>query len=266
MSVSSHKPSLITASFASALLLLTATALLAPATAQAQSDTNAEPEYSRPSPIESDQIVRRKLLFRSTRFEIAPLAGFTLADPLNRNLMAGANLSFHLTNEFSIGATFGYGVSSSPTSLREALESPETQVPDSTIASLASTRVNWLASVEGGYVPIFGKLSLLNALILNYDLHFIVGVGFVNLAGVTQAGQVNAASDGLAVSTVAPVVGVGSRFYINDFVSFNLGVRDYIYSSPVISNGTNNDGELQNQLMLSVGLSFFLPTAVKVSR
>lgn len=262
MSVPSTKsfiaPSLLTA------LILSAATLLVPGTALAQDGD--DPEYSRPSPIESEQIVRRKLLFRSTRLEVAPLAGFTLADPLNRNVLAGANLSFHLTNEFSIGATFGYGVLSSPTSLREALEAPETQVPADTLSSLATTRINWLASVEGGYVPIFGKLSLLNSLILNYDLHLILGVGFVNLSGVTQSGQVNAAADSLAVSTVAPVVGVGSRFYINDFISFNVGLRDYIYSSPVVSNGTNNDGELQNKLMLSVGLSFFLPTAVKVSR
>ncbi len=225
-----------------------------------------EPEYDKPSPVESSQVVRRKLLFRSTRLEVAPLAGFTLADPMNRNILAGANASFHLTNAFGIGATFGYGVKSSPTSLRESLESTDSRIPSDTLNRLATTRVGWLASVEGSYVPLFGKMSLMNSLILNYDLHLLFGVGFVNLEGETTTGVENAASDALGGATVAPVVGLGTRFYLSDFVSFNVQVRDYIYSNPVVSNGTNNESDLQNRLMLSVGLSFFLPTDVKVSR
>lgn len=235
-----------------------------PATSFAQGSDDAE--YSRPSPIESSQVVRRKLLFRSTRVEIAPLVGFTLADPFNRNILAGANLGFHLTNEFGIGATFGYGVASPDTSLGEALKDPSSGVPADQLNDLATTRINWLASVEGSYVPLFGKLSIMNGLILNYDFHLLFGVGFVNLAGVTATEVENAASANISAATVAPVVGIGTRFYINDFVSFNTELRDYIYSSPAISNGTNSDSDLQNRLMLSMGISIFLPSSVKVSR
>lgn len=235
-----------------------------PATSFAQDGD--EPEYSRPSPIESSQVVRRKLLFRSTRMEVAPLVGFTLADPFNRNILAGANASFHLTNEFGIGATFAYGVASPQTSLGEALNDPAAGVPPEQLNSFATTRINWVASVEGSYVPLFGKLSIMNGLILNYDFHLLFGVGFVNQVGVTATGVDNLAASNLTASTVAPTVGVGTRFYINDFVSFNTQLRDYIYSSPAVSNGTNSESDLQNRLMLSMGISIFLPTAVKVSR
>ncbi len=225
-----------------------------------------EPEYSRPSPIESSQVVRRKLLFRSTRLEVAPLVGFTLADPFNRNILAGANAGFHLTNEFGIGATFGYSLANPETSLSESLKDPASNVPADQLNDFATTRINWVASVEGSYVPLFGKLSIMNGLILNYDFHLIFGVGFINQAGVAATGVDNLASDNVATSTVAPTVGIGTRFYINDFLSFNTELRDYIYSSPVISNGLNNDADLQNRLMLSLGISIFLPRSVKVSR
>lgn len=219
-----------------------------------------DPEYLKPSPLEQGgAVVRRKLLFRSTRFEAAPLVGFTLADPFNRNVIAGANLSFHLTNEFGIGGTFGFGVAQLQTDLRKNLGEA---VPEDTFDDLAFSQINWLASVEASYVPIFGKLSIMNGVIVNYNLHFIGGVGFV---GQGAEGSNPAAVANIEGGTVAPLVGFGGRFYLNDFISFNTEVRDYIFGSALVSRG-NTDTELQNNLMLSVGASFFFPTAVKVSR
>ena len=248
------------------LLGLSAFVFAAPLSAQTVEGVEDEAEYSRPSLIESSQVVRRKLLFRSTRFEITPMASFTLADTFNRNILAGANLAFHLTNQFGLGATFNYGVLSPQTSLGEALVDPVSGIPDDNLAELATTRVNWLASVEGSYVPLFGKLSIMNGAIVNYDFHLLFGMGFVNLAAVTPLERENIASANIPGSTIAPVVGIGTRFYLNDFIAFNAQLRDFIYSSPAISNTTNSDADLQNRLALSVGFSFFLPTAVKVSR
>ena len=237
--------------------------LLTPGVAAAQEEA-ANGEYLQPSPLEDGgAVVRRKLLFRSTRFEAAPLVGFTLADPFNRNILAGANLGFHLTNSFGIGATIGAGVVTRPTSLRTNIEQT---APD--LSEVAFSKVNFLASVEGTYVPIFGKFSFLDRGIINYDLHLIVGAGFVGRgaeAGDTS-GATTAATDAVSGGTAAGVVGVGGRFYANDFVSINLQVRDYIFSSSEVSLDTIGEPELRNNLMLSVGASLFFPTAVKVSR
>ena len=239
--------------------------LLTPGAAQAQEEA-ANGEYLQPSPLEDGgAVVRRKLLFRSTRFEAAPLVGFTLADPFNRNIIAGANLGFHLTNSFGIGATVGAGVVSRPTSLRTNIE--DTASSDD-LANIAFSKVNFLASVEGTYVPIFGKFTFLNRSIINYDLHLIVGAGFVGRGAESGdgTGATTAATDALSGGTAAGVVGVGGRFYANDFVSINLQVRDYIFSTSEVSLDTIGEPELRNNLMLSVGASLFFPTAVKVSR
>ena len=237
--------------------------LLTPGVAAAQEEA-ANGEYLQPSPLEDGgAVVRRKLLFRSTRFEAAPLVGFTLADPFNRNILAGANLGFHLTNSFGIGATIGAGVVTRPTSLRTNIEQT---APD--LSEVAFSKVNFLASVEGTYVPIFGKFSFLDRGIINYDLHLIVGAGFVGRGAEAgdNSGATTAATDAVSGGTAAGVVGVGGRFYANDFVSINLQVRDYIFSSSEVSLDTIGEPELRNNLMLSVGASLFFPTAVKVSR
>lgn len=247
-----------------AAALVVGASLLTPALAQAQAPEGEE-EYLKKSPLEEGgAVVRRKLLFRSTRFEAAPLVGFTLADPFSRNILVGANLSFHLTNSFGIGVTGGFGVANLPTDLRTNIQE---QVPEDQRQDIAFSNINWLASVEGSYVPIFGKMSIMDGAILNYDLHLIFGVGFVGQGadpGV-ENGQPLDALENIEGGTVAPMVGFGGRFYVNDFISINVELRDYIYSSVLISAG-DNDPELRNNLMLSAGASFFLPTAVKVSR
>jgi outer membrane beta-barrel protein len=240
--------------------------LLTPGAAQAQEEA-ANGEYLQPSPLEDGgAVVRRKLLFRSTRFEAAPLVGFTLADPFNRNIIAGANLGFHLTNSFGIGGTIGAGVVTRPTSLRTNIETTREGSDD--LANLAFSKINFLASVEGTYVPIFGKFTFLNRGIINYDLHLILGAGFVGRGADAGdgSGATTAATDALSGGTAAGVVGVGGRFYANDFVSINLQVRDYIFSTSQVSLDTIGEPELRNNLMLSFGASLFFPTAVKVSR
>lgn len=248
-------------------LVALASVAMVPGDAWAQSD---EPEYpeERPSPLDSSRsVVRRKLLFRSTRFEVAPLVGFTLADPFNRNVIAGANLSFHLTNEFGIGATVGASVLKPKTGLRENIESTLGDVGQTDrLGSLAFTQTSFLASIEGSYVPLFGKMSVMNSAIVNYDLHLLFGVGLIGQGASTAVeGLQNPASNAIGGAAVAPMLGFGMRYYVNDFVSINAELRDYVYGSELVSSG-QADSELQNNMMLSIGASFFLPSEVKVSR
>ena len=227
----------------------------------AQSDS--ELRYEEESPLEDiSVVVRRKLLYRSTRFEVAPLVGMTLGDAYNRNLVTGANLSFHLTNEVSIGATFGFVPLTFDTDLREQLEASLTREQRQ---GVAFSKINYLASLEGGFVPLFGKMSVLNGLILNYDLHLLGGLGFVGRAADPANENEAIVATSLEESTVAPVVGFGARFFLGDFVSFNAQLRNYIYSEALVSRGSA-EAELRHHILLSFGLSFFLPTDVKVSR
>ena len=214
---------------------------------------------------ESGPVVRRKLLYRSTRFEAAPLVGFTLSDAFTRNVLVGANLGFHLTNELSLSATLGYGVTQLSTSLRDNMDAELGR--RNRLGTLEYSYISWLLGVEGSYVPLYGKLSLLDSVIVNYDFHLIFGVSFLG-NGALNAETNDAAPDSALVSTsVAPTLGAGFRFFLGDMVSLNIDVRDYIYARTMVKRSDRPESsDLGNNVMLSIGLGIFLPGEVKVSR
>lgn len=226
-----------------------------------------EPAEDRETALEVGPMVRRKLLYRSTRLEVSPFFGMTLADPYTRNGLAGASVNFHLTNEFGIGLTAGYGLLQSPTDLRSNMDEALNQGTRTEDAQrLAYSHIGWLVALEGSYVPIFGKFSILDSSIWNYDLHLTFGAAFIGqeAESVVLNGQVQDTS--LIGNQVAPTVGLGFRFFASDFIALNLELRDFIYSRTELGDTSAGTSQLTNNFMLSLGVSFFLPTAVKVSR
>lgn len=51
--------------------------------------------------------VRRQLLFRSARFELAPSVGTSFGTSYQRSVIIGATARYHLTNAFSAGLNLG---------------------------------------------------------------------------------------------------------------------------------------------------------------
>lgn len=247
-------------SFCASLLAITVLTLTSASIAMAQEEDKA------PNVVDdSGPVVRRKLLYRSTRFEAAPLIGVTVADPFNRNVIVGANLGFHLTNEIGISLTGGYGVTQWATSLRENMDAE--LASRNRLGDLEYSHMAWVVGAEGSFVPFYGKFALLDSAIINYDFHLIGGVSFIGLSAVNA--QTDTAVDGsrLSKNVVAPTIGAGMRFFMGDMLSLNLDFRDYIYSkATVYRNGATLNEELGNNVMLTIGLGIFLPGEVKVSR
>lgn len=226
----------------------------------------AQDEQSGDVVDESGPVVRRKLLYRSTRFEAAPLVGFTLADAFTRNMLVGANLGFHLTNEISIGATLGYGVTQLSTSLRENMDSQ--LLERNRLGEYEYSHISYILGVEGAFVPFYGKFALLNSAIINYDFHIIGGVSFIGVGATNAQTQEAVSGSTLEGNKVAPTLGAGMRFFMGDMFSLNVDFRNYIYERPLLvrTGSPLPEGELGNDVMLSIGLGIFLPGDVKVSR
>jgi outer membrane beta-barrel protein len=213
---------------------------------------------------ESGPVIRHQLLYRSTRFELAPMFGMTLNDAYLRNGIIGAQLSYHLTNSWGVSLVGGFGLAQFDTDLRERLEtSVNTNRPDR-LDEISYSYVNFIGGLEVSYVPIVGKFSLFNSAITNFDIHLIGGFGGVLEAAETAAenGQVDEQLEGFRP---APVLGAGARFFMGDGLSANIQVRDYLYSRSEISTLTANP-EFKNNVMVTLGLSFFFPQDVKISR
>lgn len=230
-----------------------------PERAWAQSDDEDDESY-----LDKEPTVRRKLLFRSTRVEVAPIVSVTLNDAFNRNMLVGANIYYHLTNEFGIGVTGGFGLLQMNTDLRNNIETTLQASSQSDLDQLSFSYVQWLVQPELSYVPFFGKFNFIGNMILNWDFHLLVGVGFINRGAeaASAGGSVDSTLEGLRI---APAIGVGARLFLGDMFSLNINLRDYIYSRAEVSNGTV-DEELHNNLMTSIGIGIFFPSDVKISR
>ncbi len=255
--------STLPARLTSCSLLLLALLVALPSLARAEEEAEARGEVK--SFIDEGPGVRRKLLYRSTRLEVQPLVGITLNDPFTRNVMAGANVAFHLNNSLGIGVTGAYGVSQMSTGLRDNIRA-ELDGRGDRLNELNYSYLGWIVDVEATYVPLFGKLSLLNSLIANYDFHLLLGVGFIGEQAVNAGSGLEVNDNIISSNTVAPMIGAGFRFFVGDMVSINLDLRDYIFSRAESNSRGSAQEELSNNFMLSLGVSIFLPGDVKVSR
>ncbi len=208
--------------------------------------------------LDEGPIVRRKLLFRSSRFEVSPRVAFTLGDSYKRNILVGADLNYYLTNEFGIGATGFFGATQLDTDL---LEQINTTVDSGATQDLSYASTQLLFDVHLSYVPIYGKFALFSS-IINYDIHLLGGFG----GAIIQA-EGGAPTDLLGGFKPAPMFGGGVRAFVTDGIAVVFDIRDYLYSTADLQDGAQEpQTELRNNFALSLGVSFFLPGEVKVSR
>lgn len=68
------------------------------------------------------------------------------------------------------------------------------------------------------FSPLYGKVSLFTWAVMNFDIYILGGAGVVNYNGITDG------------SSFMGNVGLGQRFFINEWLSFKAEFRDYIYS------------------------------------
>lgn len=212
---------------------------------------------------DSGPIVRRKLLYRSTRVEVTPMAMMTLNDAFRRNIIGGAQIAYHLTNEFGIGISGGYGILHPETDLSKNISATLEQSNPATLDTISYSQIQWFVDFTLGYVPIYGKFSIFKSATVPYDIHLTGGLTLVNEQGVAAgAGEVDSEIEGIRPGGV---VGGGARLFLSDMLSLNLDLRTMLITRALVSRGTAN-AELSPTVMAQLGLSIFLPGTVKISR
>lgn len=208
-------------------------------------------------------IVRRKVLYRSTRVEFSPMAGMTLNDAFRRNIIAGAGIQYHLTNEFGIGVSGGYGLLHPETDLSQNITATLEASSPGTLDNISYSEIQWLVDFTLSYVPIFGKFSFFKSTTIPYDLHLNGGLTLVNEQGVAaRDGEVDAELEGLRPGGV---IGGGVRLFLSDMFSLNIDLRTLFISRATVSSGSAN-AELKPTMYGTLGVGIFLPGTVKISR
>jgi outer membrane beta-barrel protein len=205
-------------------------------------------------------VVPRKAFLKSGRIELAPFTGVSLNDVLIRHYSFGGDLNYYLTDVFSIGVQGQYFIKE--LSERELLVGLQyNRVP-------TLNRFKYAGALNFGYVPGYGKFTLFNKYILHWDIFVQAGVGVF----LTEIIPRIAGEQTFTNTNIAPDFGVGTRFFLSDWLTVSFAFRDYVFNDhfeplnrtrgqPIDMVKAAATTQLVNNVMFFASLGFYLPTS-----
>ncbi len=254
-------------------------------------------------PLAGAPAVRRLRLHREGRFDIAAHATFSLLDEFRRTIMPGLRLNYHFYDWFGVGLfggpAFSYNTSLSDELQEKAINGRSCQENPQSLACRRSAvslcrdgedcladkqlgRMVWYLAPQLTFVPFRGKLSLFGQAFMDADISLFVGAG---IAGVNERVdcEVGTCPENFELAhrvTAGPTFGLGFNFYPLDYLGFGAEFRSTPFAwntsgFDVAGGGPDEDfpddavdgadSTLKFNLMLSVYVSFQLPTEINVS-
>lgn len=231
-------------------------------------------------------VVPRKDVLKARRFEIAPYWGMNVNDPVITHFALGADANYFLTDVLWLGIE--------ATKYFSKQEDIDFDVRRTYRMAARVNDLDYGAGLNFGYVPAYGKFTILNQALIHWEGFVTAGVGIVGTTIIPR--QVD--DPKFSTLNIAPSVGAGGRVWLSRWLSVWFVFRDYIFNDKYeptdrerIENefcegrlmGVTNPAEEQairedcaadaldlvkdnadtaliNNLMFMVGASFFLPT------
>jgi outer membrane beta-barrel protein len=224
-----------------------ALAALAPRSARASA---ADAFENKVKPV-SGQLYRK-----AGRLELTLAPALSVNDAFFTKYLLGARLGYHFNEYFSLAAT-GALATNSPTGstavcplgqgCHAASDGQLDQVPG---------YIKWMAGLELGFSPVYGKLNLFAEKAIHFDLSLLAGPDVIAYREVLTGPQVTAGQVPGTATAFGGHLGVGARVFLARYMALGLQLKDVIYSVPHLASGS-----LQTQLLGELGLSFFIPVS-----
>lgn len=201
------------------------------------------------------------LFLMDGRFEISPNLGVSFRDAFFTKVLFGAALTYHFTETLAATVHGGYTLSLVSGSAQICVPQNNTDglVPgcraptydeltksDGVPTNKAFGLMTFFADLDLQWSPIYGKISLFAENALNFNMYGFVGPTIL-MYGATN------------VLTFGGNAGIGFRFFLNQWLTIRIEVRDIIYNEVGIQ-GLTTTNSVRNQLMTELGLSMFIPT------
>jgi outer membrane beta-barrel protein len=217
-------------------------AAAADASAAASDDKKKEEEIRKalqvnPAKLDRIKAVQHKPVLKQYRFEVTPLVGLSLNDAFYTHLAVGAGAAFFVHDNFGIGANGTFFLAHPRTDNHKVVRIGQKGV--AAVFDLADV----LTTLDLHWVPIYGKVSLFNQIILPFDFYLIAGGGLA-VAGANIRPALSGA--------------LGQRFMINDWLAVRLEIRDTFYNDTQEVEGQPRS-DIQNYILFTAGVSFFIP-------
>ena len=206
-------------------------------------------------------VLARKPFLKRRRVELMPFVATTVNDNLIQHTAFGGELNYFLTDILAVGAQGMYflsDVSENEFYVRRHL---------SRVASL--NKYVWSATGNFSYVPIYGKFSVFNRPIFYYEVWVSGGIGVTGTEVIPRDFALEPFSN---IALTFPI-GIGARFFITDWMAVQVNFKNYMlidtYEAPNRTTASAEDAKANgetdttfvNNMMLTFGVSFFLPTS-----
>ncbi len=195
-------------------------------------------------------VIQKRYLPKTGRFELYAAGVTNLNDAFFFGNGINFRLGYNFLEKWAVEAMYSYIQNSARDVTNELLEQGVT-----TEGSLSTD--NYIG-IDLKWTPIYGKYAYLDEKIIPFDFYFTLG------AGKTTPKLVSSSKG----STPPPSVespytlrlGTGQIFAINKWMAFRWDLANHFVYSKTSKNGEEED-QWNNNLFLSVGLSFFFPEA-----
>jgi outer membrane beta-barrel protein len=207
-------------------------------------------------------VVMRKPFLKQGRLELQPSWNVTLNDNMIRHHAASGQLIYWLTDVLAVGAEGQYFTRFGFLPPHELVATAYRRVP-------TINEYKWGAALNFHYAPIYAKFAVFNKFLVHWEGMFTAGVGVMQSEIIPR----DPMFPGWTNTLIVPNVGFQARVFVTDWITLDLGVRDYIFVDKFENvNRTTADVEqamneastqLINHIMFTAGFSFWIPTSFR---
>lgn len=252
------------------------------------------------NPLDGQPEVRRRLMLRDSRFELAPQVGFAINRDFYHTILFGLKAEYHISDWISVGANFGYGAVNVRTGLADNIlgqlpdnydsSTAKQLIPSKSMAEKPMLKLNMLIGAQANVTPFFGKMALFSKLFFNYDFYGFAGFGAAMYAD--KCGDCTIPGTGESYANPSKgfkpgiTFGAGFHFFFNNWIALNAEIRDTALPGVNLAGRDMNwdpqrdsttgallpplvnksDKSWDHVLTVLLGCSFYLPTTVSVSK
>jgi outer membrane beta-barrel protein len=211
-------------------------------------------------------VVIRKPFLKMNRLEIVPALGSTLNDNMIRHYEFNGQVNYWLTDVLAVGVE-GQVFVKDFLETYDLVARQQRRLP-------TLNKYNFGGALNFHYVPIYAKFSVLNHKLVHMEGFFTAGVGLTQTEVIPRDPALPSWTNLL----ITPNVGFTLRVFLTDWMTLNLGFKDYVFidkyeavdrgADPVCANSVScsqdhANGKLINHVMFSAGLSFWFPTSFR---
>jgi outer membrane beta-barrel protein len=232
----------------------------------------AAPAVEKPVLEETIYVVQGKRFLAQGHFELTPQLAVSVNDSFTSHTGLLVSGLYHLKENVAVEATAGaFGwIDSRSGAPRLGGRDSDLTVELRQKENLAPERVKlyqfpWLVAGNLQWSPMYGKVSIHDLVLGQFNLYLSVGAGIAGLQLETLTPGVAQEEFVQLTSSIAPITsfGGGLRFYFTDWLGVRLEVRDYVMPLAVFQNGANavEDADVPsfdvtNLILTQLGVSF----------